>query len=46
MEEIEKLKKERGILRSTLDTFRRDFEKSNARRIKYKKDIKSVEYEF
>jgi hypothetical protein len=33
-------------LRSTLDTFRRDFEKTNARKIKFKKDIKAVEGEF
>ena len=33
-------------MRSTLDTFRRDFEKTNARKIKFKKDIKAVEHEF
>ena len=29
-----------------MDTFRRDFEKTNARKIKFKKDIKVVEHEF
>lgn len=44
--QIDEFKKERGILRQTLDTFRRDFEKTNARKIKFKKDIKAVEDEF
>eukprot|EP00347_Sterkiella_histriomuscorum_P022166 403331446 len=43
---IEEFKKERGVLRQTLDTFRRDFERTNARKIKFKKDIKAVEGEF
>jgi chromosome segregation ATPase len=46
MGQIEELKKERGVLRSTLDTFRREFERTNARKIKFKKDIKAVEMEF
>lgn len=46
MIQIEDLKKERGVLRTTLDTFRRDFERTNARKIKFKKDIKAVESEF
>jgi len=43
---VEDFKKERAVLRQTLDTFRRDFEKTNARKIKFKKDIKVVEHEF
>ena len=43
---MEDFKKERAVLRQTLDTFRRDFEKTNARKIKFKKDIKVVEHEF
>ena len=34
------------MLRQTLDTFRREFERTNARKIKFKKDIKAVEHEF
>ena len=33
-------------MRITLDTFRKEFEKTNARKIKFKKDIKNVEKEF
>lgn len=44
--QIEDFKKERAVLRQTLDTFRREFEKTNARKIKFKKDIKVVEHEF
>ncbi|CDW75418.1 UNKNOWN [Stylonychia lemnae] len=46
MIQIEEFKKERILLRSTLDNFRREFEKTNARRIKFKKDIKAVDHEF
>lgn len=46
MHQIEDFKKERAVLRETLDTFRREFEKTNARKIKFKKDIKAVEHEF
>ncbi len=46
MRQIDDFKNERAQLRQTLDTFRRDFEKTNARKIKFKKDIRVVENEF
>lgn len=46
MRQIDEFKNERALLRQTLDTFRRDFERTNARKIKFKKDIRVVDNEF
>lgn len=43
---MEELKKERLALRSKLDQFRKQFEQTNNRKIKFKRDIKDVEGEF
>jgi archaellum component FlaC len=43
---IEEFKKERGALRGKLDSFRKQFEQTYNRKIKFKRDIKDVEGEF
>jgi peptidoglycan hydrolase CwlO-like protein len=43
---VEELKKERGNLRAKLDQFRKQFEQTYNRKIKFKRDIKDVEGEF
>lgn len=43
---MEEHKKERGNLRTKLDQFRKQFEQTYNRKIKFKRDIKDVEGEF
>ena len=43
---MEEHKKERGNLRAKLDQFRKQFEQTYNRKIKFKRDIKDVEGEF
>jgi hypothetical protein len=43
---VEEFKKERVLLRAKLDQFRKQFEQTYNRKIKFKRDIKDVEGEF
>ena len=46
VQKIEEFKKERANLRTKLDSFRKQFEQTYNRKIKFKRDIKEVESEF
>lgn len=46
MAKVEDFKRERAALRTKLDSFRKQFEQTYNRKIKFKKDIKEVESEF